>query len=1274
MGPELAWNMYEATRIVDNNEFTVFFFDKRTAERPQKPKRKELVVEVLRKGYANLFQVQHNCPFTPANQNNVHTLNLNVTSKFLQIVHKLEETEDTLAFAVEPLFGSLANITGYLQRRLGKNVPSILKDYSFLEYEVKYGFTQLSATIEKLKPCLNQLSQPIQNLLERDFRRRPSIQELLANKYFDDSGIQALQFLDMNIIRDVQQKNKFYQGLPAMMHLVPKALVTILENIELFLEKSNENDLKNDILPIILNAFNSNSEIQFQSVSETLQAMLTLVTSSQRSKISIDSSPTTTENMSIAKAASSSNLSGRRFSSISPEDLAEFQANRKDRKNSSSNLDLGFSMNKRRHSSINPNDLKNMANKVTRAADDLIMSTTEKITDTKKYPGLGMTLDFPLTGLNTKRNRRSSVSVFLGQNSILPSSGGSSGSKLFQKFSTKKPKKPQSTSQKILQHIESGMIYTEENCNTIQCKGKLFETIQMKRIFDDSKVFVDMATRYSPEKIIESFEELPANISNIQLKEWVKENFYDVAYELDIVKPDDWVDDPNVILKQRNEQLLELVTECNKRWLDLVRQYNESKLTEESVSTFIPVKNPFVIPGSRFTEFYYWDSYWVVEGLLASQMIDTAANFIQNFVDIINKLNYMPNGSRTYYLNRSQPPFLMKMISAYYEHTSDNKFIFESLRALDREYDFFMKHRSTEINLKGYKHRLNLYKANTEEARPESYFEDTEFAEVFDDEKKKDFFMNLASAAESEKRLRSRSADPSRRFKKTDIFFNNQISTVDEIPNASTEYKKSFAWPKNQLCEDKTLKKRCEFTHAAGLTSKESAANQQAHAIQNSNGSTSIVIEPIDYARTTGSATNLASVNIEQEYRPLTAMALVDSELAKKISSSISSQTSSKIESQVNKSVTLTNINDFANQNDKIKKHDRNFMYCEKIGQKDSSSKDKNNNSTSLYMSQNDEKLLLEKLNNLSHDQLMNEKKVVISNREQTTEMNDSKKIPKKTEYKAKFKPFSTYVYISGKGWFKPKTEKKENAQSRNNVDEIDSLIKNKGEVWYKEVLERNLKANEFRSRSEFGNPILGRSSLEEVYKKASGNNWHASIGPKTLSQLQQMRSSNSAFLPYDQHKKKQLEKKPKSTPSKSTSSIRAVSVPPKNKKNSISNLGTSKTDSVQPSKVWIKPKNNEENSCTNEKKVQRPNQNSENGRESPPMIESRPVRHTDVKSPEQLVSIKSPPPENWLVQVENEPIDWKNTTNNLTSTSNLYNNLMNEFNPTSINNNNFMS
>ena len=73
-------------------------------------------------------------------------------------------------------------------------------------------------------------------------------------------------------------------------------------------------------------------------------------------------------------------MAGRRFSSIAPEDLANFNATRKDRRGSALNLDLNFNqLNKRRHSAINPNEIKRVAHKVSRAADDLIMSTTEKI-------------------------------------------------------------------------------------------------------------------------------------------------------------------------------------------------------------------------------------------------------------------------------------------------------------------------------------------------------------------------------------------------------------------------------------------------------------------------------------------------------------------------------------------------------------------------------------------------------------------------------------------------------------------------------------------------------------------------------------------------------------------------------------------------------------------------------------------------------------------------------------------------------------------------------
>jgi alpha,alpha-trehalase len=70
------------------------------------------------------------------------------------------------------------------------------------------------------------------------------------------------------------------------------------------------------------------------------------------------------------------------------------------------------------------------------------------------------------------------------------------------------------------------------------------------------------------------------------------------------------------------------------------------------------VPNPFVIAGGRFKEFYYWDSYWIIRGLLVCEMFQTARGMIENFLSIIDRYGLIPNGGRIYYLARSQPPLL----------------------------------------------------------------------------------------------------------------------------------------------------------------------------------------------------------------------------------------------------------------------------------------------------------------------------------------------------------------------------------------------------------------------------------------------------------------------------------------------------------------------------------------------------------------------------------------------------------------------------------------
>ena len=75
---------------------------------------------------------------------------------------------------------------------------------------------------------------------------------------------------------------------------------------------------------------------------------------------------------------------------------------------------------------------------------------------------------------------------------------------------------------------------------------------------------------------------------------------------------------------------------------------------------------PFVVPGGRFNEMYGWDSYFEALGLLADGRVDLARAMVDNFVYQITHYGKILNANRTYYLTRSQPPFLTSMALAVY--------------------------------------------------------------------------------------------------------------------------------------------------------------------------------------------------------------------------------------------------------------------------------------------------------------------------------------------------------------------------------------------------------------------------------------------------------------------------------------------------------------------------------------------------------------------------------------------------------------------------------
>jgi len=79
-------------------------------------------------------------------------------------------------------------------------------------------------------------------------------------------------------------------------------------------------------------------------------------------------------------------------------------------------------------------------------------------------------------------------------------------------------------------------------------------------------------------------------------------------------------------------------------------------------TSLLPLPKPYIVPGGRFTEVYYWDSYFSMLGLAESGKVELLKNMADNFAWLIEKYGHIPNGNRTYYLSRSQPPVFALMV------------------------------------------------------------------------------------------------------------------------------------------------------------------------------------------------------------------------------------------------------------------------------------------------------------------------------------------------------------------------------------------------------------------------------------------------------------------------------------------------------------------------------------------------------------------------------------------------------------------------------------
>jgi alpha,alpha-trehalase len=114
--------------------------------------------------------------------------------------------------------------------------------------------------------------------------------------------------------------------------------------------------------------------------------------------------------------------------------------------------------------------------------------------------------------------------------------------------------------------------------------------------------------------------------------------------------------------------------------------------------------HPYVVPGGRFNEMYGWDSHFINLGLLASGRIDQARRMVDNHLYQVQHYGRVLNANRTYYLTRSQPPFLATMVGDVYRYTGDLAWVAAAMPALEETYRFWTEapHLTPETGLSRY--------------------------------------------------------------------------------------------------------------------------------------------------------------------------------------------------------------------------------------------------------------------------------------------------------------------------------------------------------------------------------------------------------------------------------------------------------------------------------------------------------------------------------------------------------------------------------------------
>lgn len=265
--------------------------------------------------------------------------------------------------------------------------------------------------------------------------------------------------------------------------------------------------------------------------------------------------------------------------------------------------------------------------------------------------------------------------------------------------------------------------------------GPFYQAVQSAKFFPDQKTFADAIPDNSPILILSLWRK-QKNLPGFNLLKFVNGHFTLPSAA-----------DHYVPLKHRR-----LREHINELWPILTRNSEHVR----QFDSLLPLPHPYIVPGGRFREAYYWDTYFTMLGLGISNRWDLVQSMIDNFAHSLDTYGFIPNGNRTYYLSRSQPPFFSLMVELLARQKGDQIYI-HYLPQLKKEYHFWMSGVDTLKAGEAEKHAvklkdgtvLNRYWDARNLPRSESYMDDITTASAAPERSRSELFRELRAGAES---------------------------------------------------------------------------------------------------------------------------------------------------------------------------------------------------------------------------------------------------------------------------------------------------------------------------------------------------------------------------------------------------------------------------------------------------------------------------------------------------------------------------------------------